>query len=344
VEPGVILSFEQERDWRRGDEPYGEFGRSQEQAKMGAFSGRLAYQFPAVNNNYVVYVAQPAIALGGQPTGLTAWVYGNGSGHFLNTWVQDTAGEVRQYTFGRIDHQGWEQMTAWFDESRGWPNGSISGGDNGRLNYPVSLYALLVDGVPDGQASDGAIYLNDVATTSAAIVAQATAAPSQQPTAAAGAPTQTPAAQRPVEVIFEYGWDGGWMGVENQGVWAAASDGHQYVAEVGFLSSPEAIAALKGAPPSGWKGKIVVRKQVGWVSCTTDVCQEHSSDSTQALTTNQIYLRPTAWTSLVNAYLSGGWSAVTANPYYATVQEKAFAPIGNVPTVPVIGFRFTVVQ
>jgi hypothetical protein len=342
--PGVILSFEQELDWRRGDEPHGEFARSSEQAKGGAHSGRLAYQFPAVNNNYVVFVAQPAIALGGQPTGLTAWVYGNGSGHFLNAWIQDAAGEVRQYTFGRMAHQGWGQMTAWFDESRGWPNGPISGSDNGRLDYPVSLYALLVDGVPDGQASNGAIYLDDVATTSAAIVAQATAAPSQQPTAAAGAPTQAPAPQGPVEVIFEYGWDGGWMGVENQGVWAAAGDGHQYVAEVGFLSSPEAIAALKGVPTAGWKGKIIVRKQVGWVSCTTDVCQEHTADGTQRLVTNQIYLRPAAWTSLVDAHLSGGWSAVTTNPYYAVVQEKAFAPIGNVPTVPVIGFRFTQMQ
>ena len=338
--PGVILSFEGERDWRRGDEPHGEFARSGEQAKSGSYAGKLAYQLPAVSNNYVVLVARPSIALGGEPTGLTAWVHGDGSGHFLNAWIQDAAGEVRQYTFGRVAHQGWAQMTAWFDDARGWPNVTISGSDNGRLDYPASLYALLVDGVPDGQASSGVIYLDDVATTSGAIVAQATAAPAQ-PTAAAGAPTQAPPPQGPVEVIFEYGWDGGWMGVENQGVWAAAGDGHQYVAEVGFLSSPEAIAALKAAPPGGWKGKIVVRKQVGWVSCVTDVCQEHSSDGTQALITNQIYLRPAAWTSLVNAYLSGGLPAVYANPYYATVQEKAFQPIGNVPAVPVIAFRFT---
>jgi len=338
--PGVVLSFEQERQWRRGDEPYGEFTRSSEQVKAGAFSGRLAYQFPAVNNNYAVFVAQPPIALGGQPTGLTAWVYGDASGHFMNAWLQDATGEVRQYTFGRVNHQGWGQMTAWFDDSRGWPNGTISGSDNGRLDYPVSLYALLLDGVPDGQSSSGTIYLDDVAITTDAIVAQATPAPTQ-PTAAPGAPTQAPPPQGPVEVIFEYGWDGGWLGVENQGVWAAASNGHQYVAEVGFLSSAEAIAALKGVPPAGWKGKIVVRKQVGWVSCTTEVCQEHSTDGTQRMVTNQIYLRPEAWTSIVNDYLAGGWAAVTRNPHYQTVQEKAFGPIGSVPAVPVIAFRFT---
>lgn len=336
--PGVILSFEEQRDWRRGDEPHGEFARSGEQVKAGAFAGKLAYEFPAANDNYVVFLARPPIALGSEPTGLTAWVHGDGSGHFVNCWIQDAAGEVRQYTFGRVNHRGWAQMTAWFDEARGWPNGTISGSDNGRLDHPVFLYALLVDGVPDGQASSGAIYLDDVSATSAAIVAQATAAPAQ-PTAVAGAPTVPPSG--PVEVIFEHGWDGGWMGVENQGVWAAAGDGHQYVAEVGFLSSPEAIAALRAVPPGGWKGKIVVRKQVGWVSCVTDVCQEHSSDGTQGLITNQIYLRPAAWTSLVNAYLSGGLPAVYASPYYATVQEKAFQPIGNVPAVPVIAFRFT---
>lgn len=338
--PGVVLSFEQDRDWRRGDEPHGEFTRSNERAKSGAYAGRLAYQFPAADNNYVVFLARPAIALGGRPTGLTAWVYGDASGHFLNAWVQDAAGEVRQYTFGRIDHQGWGQMTAWFDDARGWPNVSISGSDNGGLDHPTSLYALLVDGVPDGQASSGVIYLDDVATTSAAIVAEATAAPAE-PTAAPDAPTPAPAPQGPVEVIFEYGWDGGWMGVENRGVWAATGDGRQYVAEVGFLSSPQAIEALKGVPDAGWKGKIVVRKQVGWVSCTTEVCQEHTADGTQGLITNEIYLRPEAWTSLVNAHLSGGWAAVVANPFYAEVQEKALDPIGDVPSMPVIGLRFT---
>jgi hypothetical protein len=160
-----VLDFEREISWRRGDEPYGEFGQTRERVKAGAYAGRLQYDFPAVQNNYVVFMPRPPITLGGQPTGLVAWVYGNGSGHFLNTWVQDAAGELRQYTFGRVTHKGWKQMTAWLDDGMGWPNSHISGPDNGRLDFPVAFYALVLDGVPDGQASSGVVYLDEVSST-----------------------------------------------------------------------------------------------------------------------------------------------------------------------------------
>ena len=163
--PGLICDFEQELVWRRGDQPYGEFVRSTEQVRAGAFSGRLGYGFPAVSDNFVVFLARPSIPLSGKPTGIVAWVYGNSSEHFFDVWVQDAANEIRAYTFGRITHQGWQQMIAWFDEQRGWPNGHISGPDNGILDYPVRFYAFVLDGVPDGQASSGVIYLDEVFIT-----------------------------------------------------------------------------------------------------------------------------------------------------------------------------------
>ena len=162
LRPGVVLDFETGPNWRRGDEPYGELTRSSEQAFQGNYSGRLSYNFPAVPNNYVVFLAQPTQPIPGQPFGLSAWVYGNGSGHYLNAWIKDAAGEVRQYTFGKVMHNGWEQMTAWFDETTGWPNGHISGPDDGRLSFPASLAALVLDGVPDNRASSGVIYLDEV--------------------------------------------------------------------------------------------------------------------------------------------------------------------------------------
>jgi len=159
--PGVILDFDRDVDWRRGDEPYGTLTRSGDQARSGS-SGKLEYDFPAVERNYVVFRANPVLALEGQPAGLTVWVYGDGSGHFLNAWIKDSAGEVRQYTFGRVTHQGWRQMTARFDDGVGWPNGPISGTDNGALDFPVQFYALVLDGVPDGSASRGVLYLDEL--------------------------------------------------------------------------------------------------------------------------------------------------------------------------------------
>jgi hypothetical protein len=88
---------------------------------------------------------------------------------------------VRSYTFGQIRHQGWQQMTAWFDEQRGWPNGHISGPDDGRLGFPASLYALVLDGVPDGQASSGTIYLDEVFGTTQPIQRVPTPAPAAPP-------------------------------------------------------------------------------------------------------------------------------------------------------------------
>jgi hypothetical protein len=160
--PGTVLDFERWSAWKRGDQPYGSLTPVTTMVHSGNFSGRLSYDFPAVKDNYVVFWATPAIPLPGQPTGLSAWVYGDGSGNFLNVWIQDAAGEVRQYTFGQVSHHGWQQMTARFDDTSPWPTAHISGPDDGKLSYPVRLSALVLDGVPDGQASSGVIYLDDV--------------------------------------------------------------------------------------------------------------------------------------------------------------------------------------
>ncbi len=159
--PGILLDFDRDLDWRRGDEPYGTLARSSEQVRSGS-SGKLEYDFPAVERNYVVFRANPAVSMGGQPAGVTVWVLGDGSGHFLNVWIKDSAGELRQYAFGRVSHQGWRQMTARFDDSAGWPNGPISGTNNGKLDFPVQFYAFVLDGIPDGAASRGAIFLDDL--------------------------------------------------------------------------------------------------------------------------------------------------------------------------------------
>ncbi len=194
AQPGVVLNFESDLSWRRGDEPYGTLSRSSEQAHGGSSSGKLAYEFPAVAANYVVFIASPAISLSGQPTGLSAWVYGDGSGYYLNAWVQDSAGEVRQYTFGRVYHSGWQSMRAWFNEGAGWPNGTISGTDNGRLDYPARLYAFVYDAVPNDTAGSGAIYLDDVTTAYDAIPS---GPPTQPPTQSA----RLPAAPAPLSLL-----------------------------------------------------------------------------------------------------------------------------------------------
>lgn len=201
--PGLVLDGEQDLAWRRGDQPYGTLSRSREQVYAGQGAWKLDYDFPAVAGNFVVWQLRPAARLASQATGLTAWVYGDGSGHFLNAWLSDANGEVRAYTFGRINHQGWQQMTAWFDDQAGWPNGHISGPDNGQLDSPAALYGLVLDGVPDGQASRGAVYLDELLITQAPPpVAAPTTSPPATATSGARAPAVPVARGLAVSAVF----------------------------------------------------------------------------------------------------------------------------------------------
>jgi hypothetical protein len=162
--PGLVTGFEQFGRWVIGDQPYGTFKQSSEEAHSGSASARLDYKFPAVQDNYVVFASRPPLPIPGEPTALSIWVLGDGSGHFLNVWIQDSKGEVRAFNFGRVPEAGtWRQLTASLDTAAPWPQGHISGPDNGQLDYPIKVYALVLDGVPDGTASQGTIYLDDIA-------------------------------------------------------------------------------------------------------------------------------------------------------------------------------------
>ncbi|MHB0858353.1 MAG: NBR1-Ig-like domain-containing protein [Anaerolineae bacterium] len=153
--------------------------------------------------------------------------------------------------------------------------------------------------------------------------------------------TRTPAL---APVIFDLRWDASWASIENRGYWAEDADGIKYVAELAFLNTPAATAAIKETVPKGWKARLIMRDQVGWVSCTTSICQEHTVDNPQQLITNQVYFRSEVWTSLLTDYQTGGWQAMIKNADYQKIQKAVFEPIGTVPETPCLTFRFTPVD
>ncbi len=172
----VITSFEPLGSWRRGDEPYGTLTQSTaEAAQRRRASAAFTYDFPAAagSGNYVVFMAQPDLRIPADAQALTMQVFGDGSGHFLNAWIRDAGNQVWQLTFGRINHTGWAPMTAALVASREWPNGPISGTTSDQLTQPFALRALVLDGVPDGVASKGVIYL-DALTASDSVAEAAT--------------------------------------------------------------------------------------------------------------------------------------------------------------------------
>ena len=157
----LVTDFESFGAWRRGDETWGEFRQSNEQAYAGTYAGKLTYDFPANipdDRNYVVFLR--SIPIAGAPDRLEMQVYGDGSGAFLNVWVKDAGGQVWQFSFGPVTHTGWKRMTAPLDPTLDWPVQPI-GGNTSTVAFPVAFNALVLDYPTDGAAS-GAIYFDDL--------------------------------------------------------------------------------------------------------------------------------------------------------------------------------------
>ena len=135
--PGEIAGFETWGAWKRGDEAWGTFTQSKEQVYAGSFSGKITYRFPAVSNNYLVF--SQGVPIAATPAALKIMVFGDGSHNFLNAWVKDAKGLVWQFTFGRVEHTGWQQMVAPLDLSLGWPNGPVGHKGGGSPTYPPEI-------------------------------------------------------------------------------------------------------------------------------------------------------------------------------------------------------------
>lgn len=186
-----MLDFEQLGRWDRGDQPYGALTASDEQVRDGQSAAKLAYDLPDVDDNYVVFLKQLPAQIAGEPSSLNLWVYGDGAGRFLNVWLQDREGEVRQFSFGKVQHSGWQQMSAPLDTTAPWPQTHISGPDNGALDFPASLFALVLDG-EGSSPGQGVIYLDEL-TVGGATASGGAATAGGSSGSAAAAPAATPA-------------------------------------------------------------------------------------------------------------------------------------------------------
>ncbi len=157
---GIFQDFESESAWKRGDQPYGQFSRASTQVHSGSYAGQLSYNFPTADNDYVVFLQSRLLA--GRPNAISAWVYGDGAGHFLNVWLKDDKGQMWQMSFGQVKHTGWQEMTTFLDPGQPWPSGHISGPNNGAIDYPISFQALVLDDGSDNYSGSGTIYIDDL--------------------------------------------------------------------------------------------------------------------------------------------------------------------------------------
>jgi hypothetical protein len=156
---GALIDFEEWGAWRRGDQPYGDLIQTQSQVHSGRYAAALRYDFPVTDDDFVVFVRP--LSLAGQPNRFNAWVYGDGSGNYLNIWIEDAQGETWAVHLGQIGSAGWRSMTGTLDPQLAWPSGHVYGPENGSVDYPVKFYALVLDHVGGGPRS-GQIYLDDI--------------------------------------------------------------------------------------------------------------------------------------------------------------------------------------
>lgn len=190
---GALITFEQCcGNWRRGNQPNGTLTQSAEQVKTGGYAAKLNYSLPSAEpENFVVFTRR--IGLGGQPNGVGTWVYGDGSGHYLNVWIQDAQNDVWQVPMGRVYHTGWKQMAGRIDPNQDWPWAHVSGPNTGAVEYPIAFYALVLDRAGAAGLQEGHIFVDDVTVWRSQQSGNATATPppSQPATPAAAEPTAT---------------------------------------------------------------------------------------------------------------------------------------------------------
>lgn len=156
---GAVVDFEQWGTWRRGDQPYGTLSQTEANVHSGRYAAALRYDFPVVNEDFVVFLRR--VSLAGQPDRFSAWVYGDGSGNYLNLWVEDAEGETWAVHLGEIGGPTWRSMTGVLDPAAAWPSGHVDGPDNGVVDYPIAFRGLVLDRVGSGPRS-GQIVIDDI--------------------------------------------------------------------------------------------------------------------------------------------------------------------------------------
>lgn len=152
----VLLDFNSlQQAWHRPIQPNGML----QETSIGA--ARILYHFSTKQNDYVAFVAKEPVPLTGTPYALGVWVYGDGSGHGIQVWVRDAEGEVLQFRLGVAGAPGWQFISTPIVYPVNQGN-RISGTGNGRVDFPASLYAVVLDDFRDSYVGTGMVYLDNL--------------------------------------------------------------------------------------------------------------------------------------------------------------------------------------
>ena len=159
--PQVVEGFEQVERWRRVSQPNGTLRLSNERTYQGNGSAEINYNFTTRQNDYVAFERNTPIPMQGQPFAVGLWVYGDGSTHGVKIWIRDAEGELLQFVLGAIGSPGWHFLAAPIGGPVE-PGNRLAGEGNGRIDFPASIVAIVVDDIVDEFVGSGRIWIDDL--------------------------------------------------------------------------------------------------------------------------------------------------------------------------------------
>jgi hypothetical protein len=123
------------------------------------YSGKLSYNFPTNQNDYIVLTKE--VLLYGKPSKIGVWIYGDNSSHLISIRFTDKNDETYQTSYEEINWIGWKYVEFPINNSKSehW------GGDrNGIIDYPIKFTSLILDDFPDTFMGNGTIFIGEIKT------------------------------------------------------------------------------------------------------------------------------------------------------------------------------------
>ena len=163
---GIPVTFDDSTAWLTAGNAQATVKKGSEPSQVyeGDSSLQVSYNFATLDDDYVFLSQLNSIE--GSPDAFQVWVYGDGSGNFLNGLLIDRDNEIWQLPFGQIFHQGWRQMTGYVLEDQAWPWGILANPANGQVNYPIRFLGFVLSDYADQFIGEGTIFLDQLTASS----------------------------------------------------------------------------------------------------------------------------------------------------------------------------------
>jgi hypothetical protein len=154
----IVEDFEQPAEFRLGGmqiHPQSQLHLSEKDAFEGKRCAELRYKFEQVGGLQYLEVIAPH-KLTEKPRRISVAVRGDGSGNIVRIRFVDANGEWHQYDLGVLHFRGWRVLWTHLDT----PHGHWGGDGNGRLDFPISFFSIVLDSLV--RASEGILAFDAV--------------------------------------------------------------------------------------------------------------------------------------------------------------------------------------